>query len=216
MERVPIFVSVGATATPEQEALVRAVEDRLTSEGLLPQTIGRNTFSAKAPLKQVIELLDKSSGAVIIAFERSFFPLGLDKRGGQNEAKLSDVKLPTPWNHIEAAMAYSRGLPLLVLVEEGLKKEGLLEYGYDWSVQSIDLSPSALATAKFNGTLASWKVDVEAKAQASAAAARKSDKSPADLTIGELVSGLKPSQLWALGVALASLVAAAFAAGHFK
>ena len=59
MNESNIFVSVGGTANERQEAFVRAVEDRLRSEGLIPHTVGRNTFSADSPVKTVTELLDK-------------------------------------------------------------------------------------------------------------------------------------------------------------
>ena len=51
-----VFVSVGAAATEQQEAFIRAVEDRLRSEGLVPHTVGRNTFSVDTPLKTVSDL----------------------------------------------------------------------------------------------------------------------------------------------------------------
>jgi hypothetical protein len=189
---------------------VRAVEDRLRSEGLIPHTVGRNTFSSDAPLKKVIELLDSCQGVVVVALERSFFPSGIDRRGGPNEMPLSDISLPTPWNHIEAAMAYSRRLPLMVLVESGLKSEGLLEHGYDWYVQWIKPIPSALNTLEFNGVLADWKSKVESYKVAAIDAV---SKSPADLTIQELVGGLRPAQLWSMLAALAAMVVGAFVLG---
>ena len=139
-----IFLSVGAPCNEEQEAFVSAVENRLRSEGLTPHTVGRNTFSSDAPLKKVVELLDSCQGVVVIALERSFFPSGIDKRGGPDETQLSNIRLPTPWNHIEAAMAYSRRLPLMVILESGLKSEGLLEAGYDWYVQRIKPAPFSI------------------------------------------------------------------------
>jgi hypothetical protein len=161
-----------------------------------------------------VELLDKCAGTVVIALERSFFPTGLDKPGGPNEIQLTDVRLPTPWNRIEAAMAYSRGHPLLVIVENGLKNEGLLERGYDWFVQFVEPVPSALTTLEFNGVLASWKQKlVSRKARGTSVATSNSSKSPADLTIGELVSGLRPAQLWGILAALATALAGAFALG---
>ena len=208
MNELNVFVSVGGTATEQQEAFVRSVEDRLRSEGLVPHTVGRNTFSADAPLKAVTQLLDRCSGTVVIALERSYFASGTEKRGGPKEAALSDVKLPTPWNHIEAAMAYTRGLPLMVIVEAGLKSEGLLERGYDWYVQSVKPEVAALHTNEFNGVLASWKQKiVETPKRASAS------KSPSDLTIAELLGSLTPAQLWSVVVAFAAVVAGAFALG---
>lgn len=208
MNELNVFVSVGGTATEQQEAFVRAVEDRLRSEALIPHTVGRNTFSAEAPLKTVTELLNRCSGTVVIALERSYFASGKEKRGGPTEIALGDVKLPTPWNQIEAAMSYARGLPLLVVVEAGLRSEGLLEPGYDWYVQSVKPEAAALHTNEFNGVLASWKqkmVETTRKGSTS--------KSPSDLTVAELLGGLKPVQLWSVLVALAAIVAGAFALG---
>jgi hypothetical protein len=208
MNALDVFVSVGSTATEQQEAFVRAVEDRLRSEGLVPCTVGRNTFSADAPLKTVTELLDRCSGAVVIALERSYFASGTEKRGGPKEIALTEVKLPSPWNHIEAAMAYTRGLPLMVIVEGGLKSEGLLEQGYDWYVQRVKPEAAALNSTEFNGVLASWKQKmVKAPNKASLS------KTPSDLTVSELIGGLKPTQLWSVLVALAALAAGAFALG---
>jgi hypothetical protein len=208
MNELNVFVSVGGTATEQQEAFVRAVEDRLRSEGLVPHTVGRNTFSADAPLKAVTELLDRCSGTVVIALERSYFPSGTEKRGGPKASALADVKLPTPWNHIEAAMAYARGLPLMVVVEAGLRSEGLLERGYDWYVQSVKPEPAALSTNEFNGVLASWKQKMIATPKKASGS-----KTPSDLTVAELLGGLRPVQLWSVLVALAGLVAGAFALG---
>ncbi|MBK9999366.1 MAG: hypothetical protein IPO99_20090 [Nitrospira sp.] len=208
MNELNVFVSVGGTATERQEAFVRAVEDRLRSEGMIPHTVGRNTFSADAPLKTVTELLDKCSGTLVIALERSHFASGTEKRGGPKEITLTDVKLPTPWNQIEAAMTYARGLPLMVVVEAGLKSEGLLERGYDWYVQWVQLEASALHSTEFSGVLASWK-------QKMAQTSKKvfPYKTASDLTVAEIIGGLKPTQLWSVLVALATLLAGAFALG---
>lgn len=207
MSTLDVFVSVGGTATEEQEAFVRAVEDRLRSEGLVPHTVGRNTFSSDAPLKTVTNLMDKCLGTVVIALERSYYPTGFDKRGGPKEAALIDVRLPTPWNHIEAAMSYARGLPLMVILEAGLKSEGLLERGYDWYVQWVKPEVAALHSNEFNGVLASWKEKMIKGSK------KSPPKAPSELTVSELIGGLRPVQLWSVLGALAALVAGAFALG---
>ena len=201
-------MSVGGTATEQQEAFVCAVENRLRSEGLVPHTVGRNTFSADAPLKAVTELMARCAGTVVIALERSYFPSRAEKRGGPREATFSDVKLPTPWNHIEATMAYARGLPLLVIVESGLKCEGLLERGYDWYVQSVNPEAPSLNTNEFNGVLASWK-----RKMSETSIKAPMSRSPSDLTIGDLVLGLKPVQLWSVLGSVAAVIAGSFAVG---
>lgn len=208
MEEKLVFVSVGGTATPEQESFVRSIEDRLRSESLSPKTVGRNTFSADAPLKAITELMEHCSWIVVIALERSYFPSGLERRGGPRQGTLADTRLPTPWNHIEAAMAYAKHLPLLVIVEDGLKAEGLLEPGYDWYVQTLPLAEAALGSNEFNGVLADWKEKVLAREPRGPQALN-----PAELSIAELVGALKPVQLWSVAIALAGLLAGAFSLG---
>lgn len=118
MDELKIFVSVGGTANDKQESFIRAVEERLRSESLIPMTVGRNKFSADSPLKAVIECLNESSGVIIIALERTYFPSGLEKRGGSKELELKNRRYATAWNQIEAALSYSKRLPRMVIVEE--------------------------------------------------------------------------------------------------
>ena len=162
MEALSVFVSVGGPSTPSKRHFFEPSKIGFGARASF-HTVGRNTFSSDAPLKTVTELLDKCAGTVVIALERSFFPTGLEKRGGPKQSQVADIKLPTPWNQIEAAMAYSRGHPLLVIVEQGLKSEGLLEHGYDWHVQWVEPVPSALTTLEFNGVLAGWKSKMESR-----------------------------------------------------
>jgi hypothetical protein len=203
-----IFVSVGSTCNPQQEEFVKAVEDRLRSEGFVPQTVGRTAFSSDAPLKAVTELIDKCSGIMVIALERCYIQAGVEKRGGNSERSLVDVRLPTPWNHIEAAMAYSRHLPIFAVVEAGLKAEGLLEPGYDWFVLSLPLEPSQLNSVQFNGILSDWKSKIFNYSPVKA-----SPVSASEMTIAELIGTLKPVQLWSLLVAVLGLIGGAFALG---
>lgn len=190
MKEINVFVSVGGTASEMQEAFVRAVEDRLRGEGLIPHTVGRNTFSADAPLKTVTELMDTCTGKFVIALERTYFPSGVEKRGGAYAANLAEVRYPTPWNQIEAAMAFSRGHPLMVIVERGLRSEGLLERGNQWYVQSVEPIPSSLTSLEFNGVLASWKARVAQNAITKGESSSANVKSPDQLTVGDLMRGL--------------------------
>jgi hypothetical protein len=207
-----IFISVGGTSNDKQERFVCLLEDRLRSEGLIPHTVGRNTFSVDAPLRTVEHLLDRCIGTVVIALERSYFSRGIEKRGGSQEKVLEEIRLATPWNHIEAAMSYVKRKPLLVIVEKGLKSEGLIESGYDWYVQTVSLDENALATKEFNGVLASWKAKL-VEDDGPTSLPSHCAISPATMTIAQLAGALQPSQLWSLLTGLAALIAGAFALG---
>jgi hypothetical protein len=201
-----IFISVGTPVTPEQEDFITEVENRLQNEGLIPNTVGRNTFSADSPLKTINDLMDNCCGVVIIALERTYFPEGLDKKGSK---KLNEIKYPTPWNQIESAMAYTKKLPMLFIVEEDLKPEGLLDQGFDWYILLMKPTKDSLYSARFNKVLSSWKQKIDNY---------KSDENRIDLTnltIGELIKSLKISHLWGILAALMSLLVGAFALGQY-
>jgi hypothetical protein len=209
MSQMQVFVSVGTTANDRQEAFVRAVEDRLRAEGLSPCTVGRNSFSSDSPFKAVIELMGKCSGIVVIALERIFVEAGAEKRGGAAEKQLAAEKIATPWNQIEGALAYARGYPLLVLVEEGVRADGLFETSLFWHVQTVKLDATSLNTPMFNGVLASWKAKLMLPAQSKPSEIAN----PSEMTVSQLLGSLKAAQLWSLLLALAAVIAGAFAIG---
>ncbi len=127
--------------------------------------------------------MNTCDGAVIIAFERTMIENGMDLRGSDNPLSLQNVRLTTPWNQIEAALAYAKRLPLLVICENGLRQEGLLEANYDWYVQEMNLDPAHLRTKEFNGRLSNWSEEVRAYAH------RRTRGNPA------LLGSLEPNSL---------------------
>lgn len=206
-----IFVSVATGLNTQQEEFVAAVEDRLRAKGHTPRTIGRNTFSADAPLQAVTDLMKQCSGVVVIALERFHFPHGEERRGTDQHRSLADVKMTTAWNQIEAAMAYDAGLPLLVIVEQDLRKEGLLERGNDWYVQELPITPSSLSSPAFSGILDNWHDRIIDRASSDNRRGKLTDISK--MSVGELVFALRPAQAWTTLGAIVAALSVAFAAG---
>ena len=97
------------------------------------------------------------AGTIIIAFERIYVESGTELRGGESAQLIQHEKIPSIWNQIEAGMAYVLDHPLLVIKERGLKKEGILEFGYDWYVQNVDLDPEIVKSVPFLGIFKDWK-----------------------------------------------------------
>lgn len=201
-----VFLSVGRTYTEAQERFVTAVEVQLRAVGLTPRTVGRNDFSSNAPLKRIGEALEECQGTVILAFERTRAEMVTDRPGSAEESTSKVVRLPTVWNQIEATMSYARHLPLLVIVEHGLKDEGLLESRYDWYVQWVDLTEDALRTFEFQGVLDDWRKRM-AKHEELATAQSPASR-PGDLTLQQILGALTVKQAWASGGAVFSALAA--------
>lgn len=152
-----IFLSVGKASRPEQEEFISAMESFIDSKGLQHLTVGRNYFSSQQPLKTIDEVLRQCAGTIILAFERLHLVNAVEKRGSPNEKALSEMNLPTVWNQIEGTMAYVARQPLLVIVENGIKTEGLLETGYDWYVKWVNLEPRTFMEKEFLGIFEDWK-----------------------------------------------------------
>jgi hypothetical protein len=212
---IDVFLSVGRTATPQQEEFVRSVENCLVSRGLLPRTVGRTEFSSVQPLKRVEELMNECFGTVVVAFERTYIGDGCELRGSPSEEVVKNAALPTPWNQIEAAMAYVLRQPILVITERGLRGGGLIEKGYDWYVLPVDMTPDACRSKEFLGVIDDWKKRVETFQASKTTAARLENIDVGTLSVSQILSSLKPAQLWAILVAFASLIGVSYALGVF-
>lgn len=183
METRKVFLSVGRTSHPDQEAFVQAIERYMQMHGLIPQTVGRTYFSSKQPLTAVTELMQECVGTIILAYERMYLLHALEKRGSAQEKSWQEISLPTVWNQIEASIAYTLGHPLLVIVGNDIKSEGLLEHGYDWYVKWAEINSNIVADPEFIGIFADWKKRTEAYYEQKFGAGRGL-AAPADSALG--------------------------------
>ena len=216
---IDVFISVGRTYNDEQVAFQKAFFDFLRAQGLEPHAVGITNFTSSQPLKLIEDLMNTCSGTVILAMERFYFESGIEYRDSDRTRNLRITKIPTIWNQIEAALAYGLNHPLLVIVEDGIRNEGLLEPNYDWYVKKISIQDSALHETEFLGVFNDWKSRVEQFSQLSAEDKRVAGNL-GDWTISQLIGALKPVQLWGILTALATILAGvsigAYKIGEFQ
>ena len=91
-------------------------------------------------------------GAIVVAFERTYFESGIEKK----KIDLKSVRYTTPWNQIEASLAFGFGIPIIVLMEPGLREEGLLEQKFDWYVDQVNNSAAGLSDKNVRNRLMAW------------------------------------------------------------
>ena len=134
----------------------------LTGLGLQHQTIGSTVYPSKAPLDEVIELMEKCAGAIILGYPQVVATAGFIKG---KEIK-SELALATEWNHIEAGLAYARGIPLLVMHHEGVGR-GIFDRGTCSSfIYEMDFAdPAWPIRQEVQGALDHWKSSVLARAE---------------------------------------------------
>jgi hypothetical protein len=209
---IDIYLSAGKPANAEQEAFLEAVERFLRQRDLNPRTPGRTHLSNKQPLKAVEQCMRTCQGIVVVAYERLYAPVAIERRGGPEQKDLEEAIVPTVWNQVEGAMAYTLGLPVLIIAQKGLRSEALLESKYDWNVQWVDVDAQSLLTADFVSVFDDWRKEIDeagkAKASQPSATPAPAAVDPGNRTIGQLLKDLKPGQAWKVGLALFGLLSA--------
>jgi hypothetical protein len=167
---IPVFLSYPKPCFGRQQQFVDRVREHLRHRGVEPRTLGVTDYDMDAPLTAVRRLMLESNGLLTIAFRRTFVERGTARLrtdlAGLREADISGAWLTTPWPHIEAAMAYQLGLPILILRESGVLADGLLERGIaGLYMPEFDLEHGAesyLGSAEWNGVIGKWEGFVRA------------------------------------------------------
>jgi len=105
----------------------------LDSRGFVPRTLGVTDYDMDAPLKAIRRLMLESNGLITVAFRRTYIEQGQGNYRsnitGLTAYPLNHQWLTSPWAHIEPAMAYQVGLPILIFREAGVIEEGVLQKG---------------------------------------------------------------------------------------
>jgi hypothetical protein len=132
---VSIFVFV-SHPQPSGEAQARFIEelsDYLRARSLVPRTLGVTDYDMNAPLTAIRRVLLECNGIITVALRRMRVDEGrVLRRGGAGQDHLERVSgswLTSPWSHIEPAMAYQLGLPIMHVREKDVLPDGLLERG---------------------------------------------------------------------------------------
>lgn len=127
--KIPVFVSCPTMLAKNQETARKVVINHLDSMGLEPRAVGRTDYPDMFPLKEVAVLARHCSGGVILGFEQFSAPSGVWKRGTKEEDRVrGKVCFPSPWNHIEAGILFSLGIPLIIFREDTIKG-GVFDHG---------------------------------------------------------------------------------------
>jgi len=127
--KIPVFVSCPTTLRSDQQKMRLHITRILDRLGLEPRALGRSDYPSEFPLREVLVIAKKCSGAVVLGFHQSVCT-GLEIRPGTKKAKLIRGKsyFPTAWNNLEAGVTFALGLPVLVFREEGVS-DGIFDHG---------------------------------------------------------------------------------------
>ena len=166
---ISIFLSYPKPCFGAQKDFIARVREYLEQRGFQPRTLGVTDYDMDAPLKAIRRLMLESNGLITVAFRRTFVEKGTAQfRSDVENLKETPVDgkwLTTPWAHIEPAMAYQLGLPILIFRERGVLDDGILERGVAGLYMpefDLDATGDYLGSAEWGGILGKWEGYVRA------------------------------------------------------
>lgn len=124
---ISIFLSISTPINSEQEKFLENVKKSLVDRGFEPRTLGVTDYDINVPLAGCRRLMLECNGLITIAFRRNKIEKGLS-RPGKNDS-LDGKWTTSAFCHIEPAMAYQMGLPILIFREKDVIEDGVLERG---------------------------------------------------------------------------------------
>lgn len=156
MGKRDIFVSRPSTRNRKQEQFLGHLDDLLEDRGLRPVVVGQTEYPNTAPIQAVRDRMNECEGALILGLEQLHVVEGLAKPGANEEVNVEDLHLPTPWNHIEAGMAFILELPILIIKEEGIEG-GVFDVGSsDLYIHQATMTKDWLDSREFTQPFNEW------------------------------------------------------------
>jgi hypothetical protein len=119
---IPVFVSCPTSLNEDQQASRALILRQLKRFNLEPRALGRSDYPTELPLREVMLVARHCSGGLILGFEQYRSVSGIRKPGAQEEQRHdAHVRIPTPWNHLEAGILFGLRLPILIFREPGIE-----------------------------------------------------------------------------------------------
>ena len=163
-----IFLSYPRPYDARQQDFIDHLCDYLDDRGFAPRTLGVTDYDLDAPLKAIRRLMLESNGLITVALRRTYLKNATSNFqtnvAGVSTRDLSDTWLTSPWAHIEPAMAYQIGLPIMILRESGVVQDGILERGVVGTyMPTFDVAQSVsdyLSSPEWKDLIGKWEGQV--------------------------------------------------------
>lgn len=154
---INIFISRPTWISEEFKEGLTGFLTFLSTHEIKPKTLGATDYPTESPLDEVISIMDGCQGAIILGYPQIYVT-----KGSVKGTEKSEFLLPTEWNHIEAALAYRKKMPLLIIHHKGISR-GIFEHGAIGKyIYEKDLSkPNWFLSENITGALKRWKESIK-------------------------------------------------------
>ena len=153
---IDVFLSRPTIIEKRFETPYVAFDSYLSRTGYKTHRIGGDQFTMDSPLTAVMKLMNTCQAAIILGYPQFKVKAALSKAAKPQQQILA--VFPTPWNHIEATLAFKQHIPVLVVAHNGVSG-GIFDYGVTGEyVHVAKLSQLNWHKKKsFRGILKEWK-----------------------------------------------------------
>ncbi len=140
-----VFLSLPSQRTIEQQAHLERFTKMLEKHNIFAEELPRSEYPRFGQLSEVRRRISGCSGAAIFGFNRPQGNQDIPAPSDAESATIQQHLTPTPWNHIEAGIAFVLDLPLLVMLlrefNQGIFDKAISEQSVfrlllddDWSI----------------------------------------------------------------------------------
>lgn len=164
---LPIFLSVGGPHRLDQQQFLQKIKTLMRSIKVCIKSLSQGEYSDDKPFDQICDIMKSCKGVLIIGIERSHAYTVFEREASEKEKLDKDRFIPTAWNQIEGAIACALKLPILILRQQNIHKEGVFEAeNHRHVIKDFDLKTDAKGLSQeLEGVITGWVKDIRKKRQ---------------------------------------------------
>jgi hypothetical protein len=164
---IRLFLSTNAPHTVRQTAFLGALKARLRRASIEPVQVTHDEYDKNNPLGKVKHELRKCDGLLAIGLERTNVYFCREKEGSHDQTEAVHRRYTSAWLDLEGGLAFGLDLPVFVLCEKSIAREGLFDRSWNnFTVIELDeLDADAAQLDPLFRRLDVWREEKEARAR---------------------------------------------------
>jgi hypothetical protein len=155
-QKLNVFISSPSVLNEQQSTFRKMLKIILKNKELIVRDLTPEEYPSERPIVRVKKTIQVCNGVIILGMQQMIVKDCIIKPGTQNENRRHDILLPTPWNHIEAAISVTLGLPILIISERGIEGGVFDPEITEESVHQVELNIDSFDSEEFINAINLW------------------------------------------------------------
>lgn len=135
--KMNVFLSRPNPFLNDHQRFLDRLHQMLDGYDISTVTLQAGDYDLSDSINYLKGMIRRCYGIIVVAFKQIYIEAGCKKKGAVNnshffspqEEDISGQAITSPFCHIEGAIGLDNDLPLLILVEEGVREEGIIKGG---------------------------------------------------------------------------------------